>query len=436
MAKLWKKSGITLHPLVEKYTVGTDYILDAKLMPYDIQATKAHAKGLQQIGIFRAPEIRKIFSALNRLEKDFRKGRVKITVQDEDCHTVIENYLTKKIKKLGLKIHTGRSRNDQVLTALRLYMKDHLKMIRQKTKRLAREFLDFAQQYQNMPLPGYSHTQQAMLSSVGHYACGILESLLDDIDFLDYSAEHINKNPLGSAAGFGVGLLLDRELTTREMRFHKIQINSLYCQNSRGKFESIYLESLSQIMLTLSRFATDLLLFTSQEFNFFSIKNNLVTGSSIMPQKRNLDAMELLRGFSTVVMNNEAQIKDLVKGLISGYNRDLQLIKKPLFESTEIVMDSLDIAELHLKGITPNEESIMQKMNKNIFTADLAINLAKNKKMPFRTAYQKAMQLMKKQKFDKNSYAIYIKENLKTKISLGAPGNLDINHYKYRLSKI
>lgn len=429
MGKLWKKSGTTLHPLIEKYTVGTDYILDAKLMPYDIQATKAHAKGLQQIGIFRAPEIRRIFSSLNRLEKDFKKGRVKITVQDEDCHTVIENYLTKKVKKLGLKIHTGRSRNDQVLTALRLYMKDHLKMIRGKTKKLAREFLDFAQKYQNIPLPGYSHTQQAMLSSVGHYACSILESLLDDIDFLDYTLQHINKSPLGSAAGFGVSLLLDRELTAKEMKFRRVQINSLYCQNSRGKFESIYLESLSQIMLTLSRFATDLLLFTSQEFNFFTVKNNLVTGSSIMPQKRNLDAMELLRGFSSVVLSNQSQVKELVKGLISGYNRDLQLIKKPLFESTDIVIDSLDVVDLYLKGITPNEKSITEKINKNIFTADLAIDLAKNKKMPFRTAYQRAMQLIKKQKID-------IKENLKTKVSLGAPGNLDIQHYKNRLAKL
>ena len=429
MAKLWKKSGPQLHPLIEKYTVGTDYLLDAKLMSYDIQATKAHAKGLQQIGIFKAPEIRKIFSCLNRLEKDFKKGRIKITVKDEDCHTVIENYLTKKIKKLGLKIHTGRSRNDQVLTALRLYMKDHLKMIRQKTKKLAREFLDFAQEYQNIPLPGYSHTQQAMLSSVGHYACSFVESLLDDIDYVDYTLQHINKNPLGSAAGFGVSLLLDRELTAKEMKFRRVQINSLYCQNSRGKFESIYLESLAQIMLTLSRFATDLLLFTSQEFNFFEVKNNLVTGSSIMPQKRNLDAMELLRGFSTVVNSNQTQIKDLVKGLISGYSRDLQLIKKPLFESTEIVMDSLDVVELYLKGITPKEDSIMQKINKNIFTADLAIELAKNKKMPFRIAYQKALKLIKKQKID-------IKENLRTKVSLGAPGNLDINHYKYRLAKL
>lgn len=429
MAKLWKKSGPQLHPVIEKYTVGTDYIFDAKLMPYDIQATKAHAKGLQKIGIFKAPEIKKIISNLNRLEKDFKKGRIKIESKDEDCHTVIENYLTKKIKKLGQKIHTGRSRNDQVLTALRLYMKDNLKTIRQRAKKLAREFLDFAQKYQNIPMPGYSHTQQAMLSSVGHYACSVTESLLDDIEYLNYTYQHINKNPLGSAAGFGVPLLLDRELTTREMHFRRIQINSLYCQNSRGKFESLYLESLVQIMLTLSRFATDLLLFTSQEFNFFKVKNNLVTGSSIMPQKRNLDAMELLRGFSSVVISNQTQIQSIVKGLISGYNRDLQLIKKPLFESTEIVLDSLEVVGLYLKGIEPDQDSILKKINKNIFTADLATELAKTKKTPFRIAYQKALKLIKKEKID-------IQQNLKSKVSLGAPGNLDIHYYKNRLTKV
>ena len=367
------------------------------------------------------------------MESLYQKGKFKLDPSKEDVHSNIESFLIGRVgMEHGGRIHTGRSRNDQVLTALRLYMKDQLRMIRQKTKKLARGFLDFAQKYQHIPLPGYSHTQQAMLSSVGHYGCSMVESLLDDIDFLDYTTHHINKNPLGSAAGFGVSLLLDREFTAHEMKFRKVQINSLYCQNSRGKFESIYLESLVQIMLTLSRFATDLLLFTSQEFNFFTVKNNLVTGSSIMPQKRNLDAMELMRGFSSVVLSNQTQIQNIVKGLISGYNRDLQLIKKPLFESTEIVLDSLDVVDLYLKGITPNENSILKKINKNIFTADLATNLAKNKKMPFRTAYQKAMKLIKKEKID----PAYIKENLKNKVSLGATGNLDINHYKYRLSKI
>ena len=363
------------------------------------------------------------------LLKDFQKGRIKIRVEDEDCHTVIENYLTKKLKKLGGKIHTGRSRNDQVLTALRLYMRDQLNEIRKKSKRLAKNFLDFAGQYKSVAIPGYSHTQQAMLSSIGHYFCAYTESMINDIEFLDSVAEHINKNPLGSAAGFGVSLLLDREFTTKELKFRKPQINSLYCQNSRGKFESIYLEALVQIMLTLGRFASDILLFTSQEFNYFNVKNSLVTGSSIMPQKRNHDAMEILRGQVSVIMNNQHLIQDIVKGLISGYNRDLQLIKKPLFESTHIVLDSLEIVITYLQGLEPNEASINAKISKGIFAADIATEIAKSKKVPFRKAYQQAMTHLKKYKPD-------LKENLKSKISLGAPGNLDINHYKYKLQKL
>lgn len=429
MTKLWQKTGPTLNPIIEQYTVGEDYILDIQLLPYDVEATKAHVKGLQKIGIFKAPEIKKIISNLNRLLKDFSKGRIKIRIEDEDCHTVIENYLTKKLKKLGQKIHTGRSRNDQVLTALRLYMKDHLNEIRKKSKRLARNFLDYASQYKNVAFPGYSHTQQAMLSSVGHYFCAYTESLINDIEFLDSAAEHINKNPLGSAAGFGVALLLDRDFTTKELRFRKPQINSLYCQNSRGKFESIYLESLVQIMLTLGRFASDLLIFTSQEFNYFNVKNSLVTGSSIMPQKRNHDAMEILRGNVSVIINNQHLVQDIVKGLISGYNRDLQLIKKPLFESTKLVLDSLEVVITYLQGIEPNEEAINAKISKGIFAADIATEIAKNKRVPFRKAYQQAMKHLKKYKPD-------LSANLRSKISLGAPGNLDINHYKYKLQKL
>lgn len=429
MSKLWQKTGKKLHPLVEKYTVGDDYIFDSKLMPFDIQGTKAHIKGLQKIGIFTKGELSKLLKALTKLDKEFSRGKVKIKIADEDCHTVIENYLTKKFKKLGQKVHTGRSRNDQVLTAIRLYMKSSLDELRKSTKRLAKEFLEYAEKYKNIPLPGYSHTQQAMLSSIGHYFCSFTESLIDDLNFLDKTYHHINKNPLGSAAGFGVSLLLDREFTTKELGFKNTQINSLYCQNSRGKFESIYLESLLQIMLTLGRFANDLLLFTSQEFNFFKVSNSLVTGSSIMPQKRNLDAMEILRGNVSVIMSNQQLIQNLVKNLVSGYNRDLQLIKKPLMESTDIALSSLEIVSLYLKGITPNEKIISEKISKEIFAADIATEMAKKNKTPFRLAYKQALKGIKK-------YKVNFQQNINSKVSLGAPGNLDMNYYKNLLGNL
>lgn len=429
MSKLWKKTATKLNPLIEKYTVGEDYLLDTQLMPYDIQATKAHIKGLEKIGILNKGELKKLTARLNKLEKEFKAGKVKIRIQDEDCHTVIENYVTKKYKRLGQKVHTGRSRNDQVLVALRLFQLDNLREVKKEAKKLAKSLLDFANEHKNIPMPGYTHTQQAMLSSVGHYFLSYTESLIDDIEFLSTVEKQLNKNPLGSAAGFGVPLLLDREFTKRELKFKLVQVNSLYCQSSRGKFESLYLEALSQIMLTLNKFASDIILFTSQEFNYFKVKSSLTTGSSIMPQKKNHDALEILRGQTTVVINNQKLIKDLTKNLISGYHRDLQLIKKPLFKSTDITKDSLAIVSLYLKGIKPQEKAITEKITKDIFMADLATEMAKDKKIPFRTAYKKAFKEIKK-------YSPDLAENIKSKISLGAPGNLDIHHYLNRLKKL
>lgn len=429
MSKLWEKSGPKLNPFIETYTVDNDYLLDQTLMPFDIVATKAHAQGLEKIGIFSKEEVKKIINHLKKLEKDVKRDKVKITVKDEDCHTVIENYLTKKSKKLGQKIHTGRSRNDQVLTAIRLYMKDQLEIIRREAKKLAKNFLSYGQKYKNVALPGYSHTKQAMLSSIGHYCLSFTESLIDDIEFLDSIEQQIDKNPLGSAAGFGVPLLLDREFTTQELGFKKIQINSLYCQNSRGKFESLFLEGLVQIMLTLGKFASDLLLFTSTEFDFFKVANNLVTGSSIMPQKKNLDAMEILRGNVSRVTNNQHLIQDLAKGLISGYNRDFQLMKKPLIESSNITLNSLMVVQIYLASIEPKEKNIQNKISKEIFAADIAITKAAKKGIPFRKTYKQAMKDLKKYKPD-------FATNIKSKISLGAPGNLDFHYYKNKLKDL
>ncbi len=423
MSKLWKKTAGKLHPLVEKYTVGNDPILDLTLFPYDLQGTTAHVKGLEKIGILNKPELKKVLTELENLQKLWKKNQITITFEDEDCHTVIENYLTKKLGDIGKKVHTGRSRNDQVLTAIRLYMKDQLKNLEKSTKKLAANFLKSAEKYAALPFPGYSHTQQAMLTSLGHYYLSFVESLIDDCALLEKIQNQIDKNPLGSAAGFGVSLALPRNLTTQELHFKETQINSLYCQNSRGKFESLYLEGLSQIMMTLSKFANDLILFTSQEFNFFTVKDELVTGSSIMPQKRNLDAMEILRGQTSVIFANQQMIKDISKSLLSGYNRDLQLIKKPLIESTEILEMSLEIVEIYLKGITPNEDEILKKINPAIFTADIAIELAK-KGMPFREAYKKALAVKEE---------INLQKNIASKISLGGPGNLNLPYYKKQL---
>jgi len=426
MTKLWQKDENILHPKIEEYTVGSDYIFDREIMSYDILASLAHAKGLEKIGILTKDEFNSLKFGLQELENEWQAGKINITIQDEDCHTVIENYLTNKLGSVGKKIHTGRSRNDQVLTAMRLYMKAELNIIKQLTLDLVKTFLAQTKKHKNVPLPGYSHTQQAMLSSVGHYYASFVESLLDDLEFLQSVKSYIDKSPLGSAAGFGVNLDLPRKFVAEELGFANVQTNSMYCQNSKGKFESAYLESLSQIMMTLSKFATDMLMFSSQEFKFFVINPNLVTGSSIMPHKKNLDVLEIIRGNATVVQANQMMVKELYKNLLSGYNRDSQLMKKPLFGSIKIVKASLEVAKLFLEGITPDKKEIESKINPNIFMADLANQLVVEQGICFRDAY-----ILAKDKI--SEYNIIISDEIHKKISLGAAGNLCLEEYEERI---
>ena len=428
MSKLWEKNGVQLNATIEKYAAGTDALFDTYLLPFDIAASKAHAKALSKADILSTNELPKIDAALSELEKEFNAGKISITQEDEDCHTMIENYLVAKIGDVGKKIHTGRSRNDQVLVAQRLYMKKNLAEMRGALLALASDFLAYAQKYKKTPMPGYTHTQQAMLSSIGHYMASFAESAIDDVELLATIEKHIGKNPLGAAAGFGTSIHIDRNLTTKELGFSALQMNSLYTQNSRGKFESLYAEGLAQIMLTLGRFANDILLFTSQEFDYFSVDESLVTGSSIMPQKRNLDVMEIVRGNVSVVIANQLMIKDITKNLISGYNRDGQLIKKPLVESTNIVAESIEVASLVLKGLTPKAENIAAKITPGIFAADAANELVK-KRVPFRDAYKRAAASIVQKMPD-------LQKNLASKTTLGAPGNLALESYAARIKKL
>lgn len=428
MGKIWDKSKKeTLHPAVEKYTVGTDTVFDMEFLPFEIAADRAHAKTLQKAGILTAEELQKISGGLDALEKDFAGGKIGIKTSDEDCYTVIENYLTEKLGDIGKKIHTGRSRNE-VVTMVRLYMKQNLSWLKNKTLALANSYAEYAEKYKDVPMPGYSHAQQAMLSSVGHYFSAFAESLLDDAEYISSTAKYLDKSPLGSAAGFGVSIPLDREFAAKELGLSKIQVNSLYCQNSRGKFESAYMECLAQIMLTLGRFANDMLLFTSKEFDFFSADNSIVTGSSIMPQKRNLDVLEIMRGNASVVIANQLLIKDLTKNLISGYNRDGQLIKKPLVESTKIVFDSVEVTGIVLSGLAPKPDSMKEKITSGIFTADIANDLVLKKGIPFRDAYKEAALQTAKEIPD-------LSKNLASKVSLGAPGNLRLQKLKEKIRK-
>lgn len=417
MSKLWQKKGGKLNPLIGAYTVGDDWELDKILLPYDVQASLAHAEMLCGIGILTKKECAAMLGALANIKKLFSLGKLTINVEDEDSHTVIENELVAKLGEIGKKIHAGRSRNDQVLVAIRLFMKDKLNQIVEAVRDLSKQFLMKAKKHENVPFPGYTHMQQAMLSSLGLYFGAFSEALGDDALLIEKIKNHIDQNPLGSAVGYGVALPLDRKMTTQKLGFLKMQNNALYCQNSRGKFESLAMEGLAQVMLTIGRFASDILFFTSRECNYFKVSNAIVTGSSIMPQKRNLDPLEILRGKTHLVISNHSFVQSLTVGLISGYNRDLQLLKKALMGSFSTVEQSLQVVSIVLDDMQPNLSAIRSKIMPDIFAADIATELVQKHGVPFRTAYNHALNELGKQK-------INYRENLKSKISPGAPGNL------------
>lgn len=430
MTKIWQKSKSKSNSVIERYNTGDDYMMDMEIFPFDILASSAHAEMLGRIGVLTDKEVTSLVQELNLILKNFNEGKIKIRVEDEDCHTVIENLLIKKLGDVGKKIHTGRSRNDQVLTATRLYTVHALRNIADLNKDVMRMFVDFAEENKNIPLPGYTHTQQAMLSSFGHWSLSFAEGLINDQEILNKAIDINNQNPLGTAAGFGVSFPLDREYTKKKLNFDTNIVNSLFAQASRGKFESLTLESLSQIMLTLSRFATDMLFFTARETGFVKVSDSLTTGSSIMPQKKNLDSMELIRGNASIIFSHQLAIKNIPKGVISGYNRDLQLIKKPLVESLRVVKGSLEVVREFLNGIEIDQAAIKSAIKQDIFAADMANDMVEKEGVSFRDAYVKVGQALNEVK-DFN-----LEKNVISKKSLGSPGNLDLNYYKKILKKL
>ncbi|MBD3311070.1 MAG: argininosuccinate lyase [Candidatus Magasanikbacteria bacterium] len=422
MAKLWQTVSTSLHPMVERYTVGNDYKLDKKILPFDIEASIAHVKGLEKIGVITAQELVQIVAGLNEILEKFQRGEFIIQQSDEDCHTAIENYLVEKLGTLGKKVHTGRSRNDQVLVATRLYTRKKLKQISENVIELEKVFLNFAKKYKGVPMPGYTHTRRAMPSSIAHWAAAYLEELINNHMLLETAYKLNDQNPLGAAAGFGVNLNLQRKYTTELMDFKRTQINSLYCVNSRGTTESYILSVLTQIMMTLGRLSTEMILFTTPEFDFFHLPYQYTTGSSIMPQKRNPDIFEILRSNVGVIVGLQTQVKDICKDLISGYNRDTQLTKEPLIKGMGIARRSLEVVALVMKDVEPKVENLQQAMTAELF-ATHAVNRHVKTGLAFRDAYQKVKEDIEHlEKIDP-------KKALEEVVSLGGPGNLGLENY-------
>ncbi len=387
-SKLWQSSTQSaLHPLVEKYTVDNDWQVDQKLLGYDIEASIAHAQMLAKVRLISDEESAALVDELSRLMKLWQNGNFEIVQQDEDGHTAIETHLAQKLGSTGRKIHTGRSRNDQALVMMRLYMKDKIRQICSLMVSLDESFVEVIERIGDQPMPGYTHTQKAMPTTVGMWLEAYKDAFSDIEQYLLQTMKYIDQNPLGSAAGFGIDLNIDRQYTTKAMGFSKVQQNPMYCGLSRGLFEMTYLQSLNMIMTATAKFATDMLMFTSQEFDFFRLPSNMTTGSSIMPHKQNYDLFEIMRAKGHGFTGYINQLAAISGGVGSGYHRDLQLTKKISLSATDEVIDTLDILALCVSKLEINKAKLNSAMTEELQTVHKINELVKSG-VPFRDAYQ------------------------------------------------
>jgi argininosuccinate lyase len=393
MTRLWEK-GLPLAERVLRYTAGEDHKLDARLVPYDVRGSIAHAEMLAKVGLISEADSSAIGKALRDLETSFEAGQWSISLEDEDVHTALESHLTATIGSAGARLHLGRSRNDQVLTALRLYLSEACEDLATRVQYL-RESLDkLADRQGEVELPGYTHMQHAMPSSVALWCGGFDEAMQDAIAGLKAVRRRCDKNPLGSAAGYGTpGLPLDREFTTTKLGFAETQSPVTAVQLSRGKAEASLLFEITLLLGDLGRMATDLLLFYTQEFAYISLAADVTTGSSIMPQKRNPDVLELLRASSASAQACLDEVLMITAKLPSGYQRDLQRLKPPLFRGIDLAMDSIDIMALVLDGLSFKPENIT--LDAGSYATQEAYRLVTEDGIPFRDAYRKVAEKYK-----------------------------------------
>jgi argininosuccinate lyase len=387
MTRLWDK-GAPLDDRVLQFTAGDDHVLDNRLVAYDIAASIAHAAMLHAQGLIPAEEFTAIKGGLERIGADHAAGAWQVTLAEEDCQTAIESRLTAAIGAAGGRLHAGRSRNDQVLVALRLYLRDVARELAAGAEGVAAALDRLAARDGHIALPGYTHMQQAMPSSVALWAGGYAAEIRDDATGLAAATRRANLNPLGSAAGYGTpNLPVDREATRAALQFAAVQQPVTAVQLSRGKAEAQLLFEIMLLTQDLGRMAADLLLFYTQEFGFVTLPAAFTTGSSIMPQKRNPDVFELVRGRSAVAQAALAEVLAITQKLTSGYHRDLQLIKAPLFRAVDSCLQTLDILPPALDGVRFVAARI--RLDPTIHAAAEANALVADEGVPFREAYRR-----------------------------------------------
>lgn len=421
---LWQKPGVKVDARIQRFLAGEDVILDREFLRYDIRASRAHAQGLQRIGLLTDAELAGIEHELAALDATVVAGEFVLDERFEDCHSAIEAWLIERLGDAGKKIHTGRSRNDQILVATRLWLKDQLARVEALAREVADVSLARAEAEAMLALPGYTHIQRAMVSSCGMWWAAWAEAFIDDAQRARDTLALIDANPLGSAAGYGINLPLDRDYTTAALGFGRLQVAATYAQLSRGKFELAAVEALGSATLDLRRLAWDLSQFTSAEYGFVALPAEYTTGSSIMPNKRNPDVVELMRAVHASVAAARTELEQLLS-LPSGYHRDLQFTKGAIVHAFARGLGALELLPDLLRNLEWRSERMQAALEPSMYATDLAVDLARQG-MPFRDAYREAANPARWAEGDPQA-------SLQARVSPGAAANLRLDALRARL---
>ena len=386
MGTLWSK-GTSATQIVEDFTVGNDRVLDLRLAKHDVMGSKAHIKMLESIGLLEKEELETLTAGLDAILGEIARGEFVLGDDVEDIHSQVEFLLTQRFGEIGKKIHSGRSRNDQVLVDLKLFLREELEIIRDEVVALFDTLQALSEKHKNVLLPGYTHAQIAMPSSFGLWFGAYAEALVDDMHMLKGAYNVVNQNPLGSAAGYGSSFPLDRDMTTELLGFATLNYNVVAAQLSRGKSEKAVASALSQLALTLNKFAADCCMYMCPNFGFIKFPDELTTGSSIMPHKKNPDVWEILRGICNRIQSLPNEISLMTTNMAHGYHRDYQLLKDVLFPGLEQMHKCLFMAKYMLENISVNEDILSDPKYKYLFTVEV-VNNRVLEGMPFRDAYK------------------------------------------------
>lgn len=427
MATLWNK-GTSATERVDAFTVGNDRVLDLKLARYDVQGSQAHIKMLESIGLLSVEELEALSAELDNIAADIEAGNFILEDDVEDIHSQVELLLTRKLGEMGKKIHSGRSRNDQVLVDLKLMLRDELKSIKEEVLELFDKLISLSHEHSETLLPGYTHAQIAMPSSFGMWFGAYAEALVDDMYMLGGAYKVINRNPLGSAAGYGNSFPLDRQMTTELLGFDSPIYNSVACQLSRGKSEKTVASALGSVALTLNKFAADCCQYMCPNFGFIKFPDSLTTGSSIMPHKKNPDVWEIMRGKCNRILSCENEISLLCSNMPHGYHREYQLLKDILFPTLELMHECLQMTVYMLDSIEVNKNILSNPLYKYLFTVE-EVNLRTLAGTPFREAYKQVGIEVNEGRFNYSKGEVSeLKASDLGHSHLGSVGNLSLEH--------